>query len=165
MTLPTSRRTRRSRLRRAVAATGAVVIGAGLCLVAAGPVLAAATCTVVYTKQSEWAGGFTANVSVTNQGAALTSWRLDFDFPHAGQKVTNLWNGKVTQTGQHVTATNEAWNGNVGSGATVSLGFNGVFTTANPEPTAFTVNGAACNDTASAPTVQIAAPARNAPRD
>ncbi len=162
MTLPSLRRTGRSRLRRAVAAAGAVAIGAGPCLVSAGPVLAAATCKVVYTKQNEWSGGFTANVGITNQGASLTSWKLDFDFPHAGQKVTNLWNGKVTQTGQHVTATNETWNGNVGSGATVSLGFNGVFTTANPEPTAFKLNGAACNDTVPAPTVQITAPARNA---
>ncbi|HKN97833.1 MAG TPA: glycoside hydrolase family 48 protein, partial [Pseudonocardiaceae bacterium] len=65
------------------------------------------------------------------------------------------------QSGRHVTVTNAAWNGSVGTNQTVSTGFNGAFGSANPVPAAFTVNGTPCNGAAAAPTVQISSPAAN----
>jgi len=63
------------------AASAGALIAAGLA-VASGPALAAgAGCSVAYTVQSQWSGGFTANVSVTNLGSPVTDWRLGFDFP------------------------------------------------------------------------------------
>ena len=56
-----------------------------------------------------------------------------------------------------------SWNGNLGTGATTSIGFNGTFGSANPMPTAFTLNGTACNGAAAAPTVPISRAGRRTP--
>ncbi|MET0494567.1 MAG: glycoside hydrolase family 48 protein, partial [Actinoplanes sp.] len=148
------------RVRRRLAAIGASLLGMGLVVTASPPSAeAAASCTVVYRVQSQWSGGFTGDIAITNGGDPVTSWRLEYDFPDAAQKVTQGWNGTYTQSARHVTVNNVAWNGNLGTGATVSTGFNGTFGTANPIPTAFTLNGTACNGAAAAPTVAITSPA------
>jgi hypothetical protein len=36
------------------------------------------------------------------------------------------------------------WNRVLGPGASTQIGFTGRWTTSNPEPTAFTINGSAC---------------------
>jgi hypothetical protein len=59
----------RRRLRRGLAVTGAAVLGAGATLVAGVPALAAPSCTVVYKVQSQWSGGFTGDIAITNTGA------------------------------------------------------------------------------------------------
>ncbi|WP_045745589.1 cellulose binding domain-containing protein [Actinoplanes rectilineatus] len=104
---------------------------------------AAAGCTVKYTVGSQWAGGFGAAVDITNLGDPLTSWSLVFTFT-AGQSVTQLWNGSVTQSGAAVTVRNAAWNGAVPTGGTASFGFNGSWTGSNPAPTSFALNGVTC---------------------
>ncbi|HEX8345393.1 MAG TPA: glycoside hydrolase family 48 protein [Actinoplanes sp.] len=151
------------RLRRGIAAAGAAVLSAGLVIVAAGTANAAVGCSVTYTVQSSWPGGFTGNLSIKNIGDPLTSWRVEYDYADAAQKVTQGWNGVYTQTGRHVTVNNASWNGGLATGATTTTGFNGTFGAANPAPTAFTLNGTACNGApAAAPTVQITGPATNA---
>ncbi|MFE5207778.1 glycoside hydrolase family 6 protein [Streptomyces sp. NPDC056600] len=105
---------------------------------------AAAACTVKYQVQSSWSGGFTANVTLTNNSAAKSSWKVGWSFA-GNQKVTNGWNAKITQSGAAVTAANESYNGQLGSGASVSFGFNGTFSGTNAAPTAFTLDGAACD--------------------
>ncbi|MEU8239639.1 glycoside hydrolase family 48 protein [Actinoplanes missouriensis] len=152
----------RNNLRRRVALAGVAVLGAGAALVAGTPAYAAAGCTVVYKVQSQWPGGFTGDIQIKNTGDPLSSWKLEFDFPDAGQKAVQGWSGVYSQTGQHVTVNNASWNGSLGTNATISSGFNGTFTgSANPVPTAFTLNGTACNQTANVPTVQITSPAAN----
>ena len=47
---------------------------------------------------NQWSTGFTANVGVTNRGAALNGWTLTWAFP-GNQQITNAWNSTVTQTG------------------------------------------------------------------
>ncbi|WP_426502203.1 cellulose binding domain-containing protein [Dactylosporangium sp. McL0621] len=126
----------------AALATGAVAAGAALSAI--GPAAAAAGCRVTYTVTSQWTGGFGASVSLTNLGDAVSTWRLGWAFG-AGQTVQQLWNGTVTQTGAQVSVANAAWNGSLASGATVSFGFNGSWTGSNPVPTAYTLNGTACN--------------------
>ncbi|WP_254910175.1 cellulose binding domain-containing protein, partial [Micromonospora sp. NBS 11-29] len=44
------------------------------------PAAAATGCAVTYTVSSSWPGGFGANVTVTNLGDPLTSWRLTWTF-------------------------------------------------------------------------------------
>src|SRR5690348_15124027 len=102
-----------TRYRRGLAASSAVLLGAGLVVAGSSPAEAAAACTVVYRVQSQWTGGFTGDIAITNTGDAMTSWRLEYDFPDAAQRVTQGWSGVYTQSGQHVTVNNAAWNGNL----------------------------------------------------
>ena len=101
-------------------------------------------CQVSYAVSSQWSGGFSANITITNTGPAISSWTLVFTFP-GDQKITNLWNGTVSQSGKQVTITNANWNGNIASQASISIGFNGTWTSDNTSPTSFTLNGHACN--------------------
>jgi cellulose 1,4-beta-cellobiosidase len=121
---------------------------------------AASFCSVTYTVTSQWPGspgGFNVQaITITNtSGTAWTSWTLTFTFPAAGQSVqANPWNGNFTQSGQNVTVTNASYNGSVANNASVNPapGFNGNWTTSNPIPTNFAVNGNACNGTGGNPT-------------
>jgi len=91
--------------------------------------------------------GFTANVSVTNLGDQLSTWTLKFNYADAGQKVGQTWSASVAQSGQSVTVTPAAWNATIASNASVSFGWNGTWTSSNPAPTSFTLNGVVCNGT------------------
>jgi lysophospholipase L1-like esterase len=103
------------------------------------------SCKVSYVIQNQWAGGFTNSTTITNTGSsAISSWTLKFTFP-GSQQVTEGWDGTFSQSGSQVTVTNMSYNGSIASGASLSLGFNGSWTTSNPNPTAFTLNGATCS--------------------
>jgi hypothetical protein len=104
---------------------------------------------VAYTVTSQWSGGFTADVKATNLGDPVTSWTIGWTFG-AGQHVTNGWNATFNQSGEAVTAASMTYNGALATGGTVDVGFNGTWTSTNPVPSAFTVNGATC--TGSTPT-------------
>ncbi|MBN1173498.1 MAG: cellulose binding domain-containing protein [Micromonosporaceae bacterium] len=164
----------RQRARRGVVVAATLAVASGLTVVAVTQASAAAGCTVAYTT-SQWPGGFTANVAITNLGDPLTSWKLEWDFAN-GQTVTQGWNGTFAQSGAHVTVANAAYNGGVATNATVTPGFNGTWTGANTSPTAFTLNGVACTGattsqpattqpSTAAPTAQpsTAAPTTSAP--
>jgi len=101
-------------------------------------------CAVRFTMQSEWSGGFTAAVAITNLGnSPLSPWSLSWTFA-GGQRVTQGWDGTYSQNGSQVTVTPASWNETIDSGATLSTGFNGAFRRSNPVPTSFTLNGNAC---------------------
>ncbi|MDY7088486.1 MAG: cellulase family glycosylhydrolase [Actinomycetota bacterium] len=143
----------RRRLHAVIAGLVALLTLAGLWTATAAGA-AAAACKVVYTIGGQWGGGFTANVAVTNLGDAISTWRLTWTFPAAGQGVTQAWNATVTSSGADVTAANASYNGSVATGATVSFGFNGAHTGSNPVPTSFALNGVTCTGapTTSSPT-------------
>lgn len=102
------------------------------------------TCHVVYAKTSEWAGGFTANVTISDTGtAAVNGWTLTFSFP-GGQKVTSAWNAAVTQSGTAVTASNLSYNATISPGGSTSFGFQGTWTSNDTAPASFALNGAPC---------------------
>ncbi|MFC4147773.1 endo-1,4-beta-xylanase [Micromonospora mangrovi] len=102
-------------------------------------------CTVTYVPNS-WNNGFTADVRVRNDATtAVDGWTVGFAFT-AGQRVTNGWNATVTQAGAQVTARNASWNAAVPAGGTVSFGFQGTHTGANPSPSVFTLNGVTCRN-------------------
>jgi cellulose 1,4-beta-cellobiosidase len=109
-------------------------------------VAAAAGCEVVYSIPNQWGDGFLGDVTIKNNGAALTSWTLGWTFS-GNQRITNLWNGLVSQSGQAVTVNNAAWNGAVASGGTVNFGFQGTYAGANAKPTSFVLNGMVCGGT------------------
>jgi Cellulose binding domain/Putative Ig domain len=102
------------------------------------------TCKVTYTTQSQWAGGFVAGVTIANTGSsAINGWTLRFTFP-GDQKITNAWNGTVTQSGENVTITNASYNAAIAPGGSTSPGFQGTWTSSDAAPAAFTLNGTAC---------------------
>jgi hypothetical protein len=131
------------RFRAAVAGTAGFTVIAAAGILTATHADAAAGCRATYAISSSWQGGFGANVTVTNLGDPVSSWRVGWSFA-AGQTITQLWNGAHTQSGADVTVTNAAYNGSLATGATASFGFNGSWTGSNPVPAAFTLNGTAC---------------------
>jgi cellulase/cellobiase CelA1 len=109
---------------------------------------ATTSCHVVYTKQSEWQGGFVASISITNTGTVpIYSWQLSFTFG-ADQQITEIWNAQYAQTGEAVKISGVASsgpNGSIAPGATVSgIGFLGTWHTSDAPPATFAVNGLPC---------------------
>jgi Glycosyl hydrolase family 12/Cellulose binding domain/Fibronectin type III domain len=102
------------------------------------------SCRVRYTRTDEWAGGFNADVAITNTGTGtVNGWTLGFTFP-GDQRITNAWNAQVTQSGAAVTARDLGYNATIAPGAGTSFGFQGTWTSNDSSPTSFTLNGAAC---------------------
>jgi cellulose 1,4-beta-cellobiosidase len=134
-----------SRKRTALLASLALVAGAtGSALTLADVATAAVPCTVDYKVQNQWDTGFTTAVTITNHGAAKSSWSLGWTFA-GNQKVTNGWNAQLSQSGAAVTAKNESYNGSLATGGSISFGFNGTYTGTNALPTTFTLDGVTCN--------------------
>ncbi|WP_320068048.1 glycoside hydrolase family 6 protein [Micromonospora sp. RTGN7] len=103
----------------------------------------AQSCAVTFTPNT-WTGGFTAELRVTNRGAALNSWTVAFT-AGAGVRLTGGWNGEWSQSGERITVRNSAWNGALPTGGTISVGFQGTYSGASlPAPVGFTLNGAPC---------------------
>jgi hypothetical protein len=130
--------------RRSWLAVAAVVPLAAVSVLAAvsAPASAAPGCSVAYTSPSQWQGGFTANVVITNVGDAVDGWTLTWSFG-AGQKVEQAWSAEASQSGAQVTARNVSYNASIPAGGSVSFGFNGSMTgTDNPAPESFTARSA-----------------------
>jgi hypothetical protein len=106
---------------------------------------AGSACKVVYTTNSQWPGGFTAQVVISNTGtSAISSWSLAFTFP-GDQQITDDFNGTASQSGEAATLTNASYNGSIGVNGSVTVGFEGTWTNSDAAPTAFTLNGTACS--------------------
>ncbi|MFE7033484.1 cellulose binding domain-containing protein [Streptomyces sp. NPDC057621] len=102
-----------------------------------------AACTVSYTA-TVWSGGFTANVTVGNNGPVpVEDWRLDFTQP-SGQRITSAWNATVAPDSGAVTARPLAHTKRIAAGGSQSFGFQGTYTGAFAKPAGFTLNGTAC---------------------
>ncbi|MCO6009018.1 endo-1,4-beta-xylanase [Actinoallomurus purpureus] len=99
-------------------------------------------CKVAYSA-NDWGSGFTATVTITNQGPAISGWTLKYSYS-GDQKLSQGWNGTWSQSGKDVTVTNTSWNGTLATGASISAGANFTYTGTNTAPTAFAVNGTTC---------------------
>jgi endoglucanase len=109
----------------------------------ATPTGSAASCSVSYTT-NDWGSGFTANVTISNNGSStINGWTLAWTFP-GNQAITNLWGGSYVQSGQSVSITNLGYNGNIPVNGSASFGFNANYSGANNNPTNFSLNGVAC---------------------
>ncbi|HEX3790680.1 MAG TPA: glycoside hydrolase family 48 protein [Pseudonocardiaceae bacterium] len=129
---------------------------------AARPAATTPACQVSYSTTTDWGTGFTAAVTITNNGPALTSWTLGYSYT-GNQTLAQGWSGNWTQSGKAVTVTNVSWNGSLATGASTQIGGNFSYSGTNTAPTVFTLNGTTCNGsqappTQAPPTVSITSP-------
>lgn len=104
----------------------------------------ARSCRVAYRSGTQWPGGFTADVAVTNLTTTeINGWTLALTFG-GDQRVTTIWNATVSQSGSVAAITAAGWNKRIPAGGTVSFGLVGSWRTSNAAPTAATLNGAPC---------------------
>jgi hypothetical protein len=145
--------TRRSARRWAALTAGLTALALSvIALPSIGGAASAATGPCSVTDQvDQWTGGFTSAVTVTNNGPAVTSWTVTWTFA-GDQHITSAWNAQVTQTGTAATALNESYNGPLGTGGSVSFGFQATYSGVNGLPVDFAVNGQSCNGSTPAPT-------------
>ena len=93
-----------------------------------------------------WSTGFTASITITNEGSALTAWTLTYSYT-GNQQLTQGWSGNWSQSGENVTVTNASWNGSLATGASTQIGANFSYSGTNTAPTTFAINGTTCNGT------------------
>jgi hypothetical protein len=109
------------------------------------------TCAVSYYLSTGWDTGFVANISITETGPdPITGWTLAFTFPAATESVSaSTWNADYTEDGQNVVVTSQTGDAGLAAngGNTVSTGFVGNQSGANPPPASFTLNGTVCTTT------------------
>lgn len=81
---------------------------------------------VRYAVANSWSDGLNADVTVLNSGgAAIGSWRLEFDYPYT---ISNIWNASVaSKSGAHYTINAASWNGSLPAGGQVGFGFTAQF--------------------------------------
>jgi poly(hydroxyalkanoate) depolymerase family esterase len=92
-------------------------------------------CTATYAVTSQWGNGFTANVTVTNNGtAASTGWKVSWTWS-GGQQISNVWNGVLGGSGSTVVVTNATYNGSIPPGGNTVFGFQAGYSGTNPSPT------------------------------
>jgi endoglucanase len=104
-----------------------------------------AGCKVGYSV-SDWGGGFTATVTITNTGTTpINAWTLRFTFG-GNQQITNSWSATWAQSGAAVSAASLSYNAVLAPQAAAQIGFNGSYTGSNPRPSAFTLNGSTCTN-------------------
>ncbi|MBA2681616.1 MAG: cellulose binding domain-containing protein, partial [Ktedonobacteraceae bacterium] len=138
--------TKNKRLVSFVVVIALLLIGVSNFFVRTNVTHAASYCQVTYTVTNQWAGGFGGSIVIQNTSpSAWTSWNLGFTFPASGQTITQGWNATFAQSGQNVTVTNLSYNGAVAPNGSINPGFNGTWTSSNPVPISFTINGNACN--------------------
>jgi hypothetical protein len=109
--------------------------------VTTSPTPPAPPCGATYHANSVWAGGFVADVTVTNTGpVALDGWTIAFTFG-GDQRITSSWNGNVTQSGAAVTVTPATWNRKLAPGATTTVGLMGSWTSDAAPPASVLCSG------------------------
>jgi hypothetical protein len=119
----------------------ASVVGGGALLITG--TAHAAGVGAVYTKTSDWSTGYTAQYVVSNDsGQTKRDWTFQFDLP-SGAKLSSLWNGTSTVSGQHVTVKPPSWDKDgLAAGESVTVGFvvNG-----SGDPTGCVIDGVKCS--------------------
>jgi hypothetical protein len=125
---------------------------AGAALLAAGALTAvmvspadAATGKIrcAYTVASQWPGGFTADLAITNYGPAITGWTTHWTFP-APTTIASTWSSRVVaETATQVTLGNVSYNATIGTVQTLKIGWVAAALSTGV-PTDITVNGVPC---------------------
>jgi endoglucanase len=126
-------------VRSAFVTASAIAVGV-LGLVVGTPPAGAQTgsCSAAYSVTSDWGAGFTAAITVTDNGtSAITGWTLTYTYT-GNQTLTEGWNGNWSQSGKTVTVTNESYNGSLAAGANTQLGANFSYSGTNTAPASVT---------------------------
>ncbi|MBO3746438.1 glycoside hydrolase family 9 protein [Streptosporangiaceae bacterium NEAU-GS5] len=102
-------------------------------------------CKVTYAVPVSVPQGFAGVATIKNTGSkAIDGWALTWSFL-GGQKVTQISNAALSQSGATVTAKNMSFNKRINPGKSVTIAFIGKNAPgANPVPDLFTLNGLAC---------------------
>jgi hypothetical protein len=85
---------------------------------------AAGTCAAEAATGSRWSTGFVVTVTITAGASAITGWKATLALAD-GATITGLWNGQSTGVSGTVTVVNNASNGALAAGASVSFGYQG----------------------------------------
>ena len=126
-----------------VSGSRSVPIAAGATAPGSAPVAGRASCTVTYSVAHTWPGGLQAQVVLTNTSAKpVSGWTLTWSVA-GGQRVTELWNGDLSQPGERVSVTNAPYDATIAPGASVTIGFI-ASGTGSDAPAAFQLNGTNC---------------------
>jgi hypothetical protein len=129
---------------------------------ASRPASSGPACEVDYAVSSDWGTGFTAAITIKNDGPALSSWTLAYSYA-GNQRLQQGWSGTWSQTGEQVTVANESWNGSLATGASTQIGANFSYSGSNAAPSTFSINGVTCGTnqpppSQAPPTVSITSP-------
>lgn len=142
----THRRTASTRTKAIGAVVAAAVIGSAV--FALTGTAQAASVGAAYTRTS----GYTGQYVVTNDTDKVqTGWTLEFDLP-AGTRISSLWNGEHTVSGNHVTVKPADWNKELAPGRSATVGFVTTSDGTAADPTGCLINNAKCSvDTGATP--------------
>ncbi|MBI1352870.1 MAG: hypothetical protein GC160_00890 [Acidobacteria bacterium] len=94
-------------------------------------------------QNSQWDGGFTANLKVSNNSTQpLNGWnvRLRMD-----PVITALWSASLTRDDEAYQIKNESWNGSIPPGDSVEIGFSGNGSLRGSTVSDCALNGQACS--------------------
>ena len=135
-----------------LAGTGAGAVALAAASSSAGPAPAAAaqaaaasaTCAVDYEISSNWGTGFQVQITITDEGPAISSWALQYSYA-GSETLTSGWDGTWTQSGETVSVASESWNGGLATNASTGIGATFNLSGTLDTPTAFTLNGVACS--------------------
>lgn len=104
-------------------------------------------CSVDYAFANQWATGFQANITITNNGeTAVSGYTLAWEFP-GSEAFQSGWNATYEMNGSAMSASNAAnhWNGTIdANGGTVSFGLLVNHDGNYGIPETFTLNGEVC---------------------
>jgi len=93
---------------------------------------ASSACVATLQVTDDWGTGFTASVTVTNNGStAINGWKVTWTWP-GSEQFTNSWNATVSQNGTSVTALNADYNGTIAAAGSTSFGFQANGSSASP---------------------------------
>lgn len=121
------------------------------------PASGATGVTATFNRSSDWGSGYEGKYTITNGGATpISAWTVEFDLP-SGHRVSSLWDGSYTVSGQHVTVKN-TWNGDVPAGGKASFGFVAAYTGTYSAPTGCKLNGDPCDGGTPPPTTTTTKP-------
>lgn len=115
-------------------------------IMAASGVNAQGACSVALQTENNWGAGAQYKATLTNTGAAKTSWELCWNFV-GSETVSSLWEGTYAQTGKKVCVKNVGYNGNLATNGSVVFGY--IASNPGVAPVDYTLNGVACGGTAS----------------
>ncbi|MEV7996458.1 cellulose binding domain-containing protein, partial [Streptomyces sp. NPDC086077] len=101
------------------------------------------TCHVTYDLVGQWPDGFQAAVKVTTE-RPLDDWRVAWTF-RDGQRVGQMWDADVSQSGSRVTATAADYNRTVAADGSLAFGFLASWRGRNSPAYDFTLNGRQCS--------------------
>jgi endoglucanase len=107
-----------------------------------GPTPPAGGCAV-RVRTNSWPGGFTADVQLTNNGGPLPSWTLTATMG-GDSRLSQGWSATWSQAGSQLTAGNAPWNGNLPTGGSTSVGFQGTYSGTFQPPTGWRLGGVPC---------------------